>query len=177
MKDFDMTGRLAVVTEVVRSGRRVELLGATLTADGEPRMLARAWRVRTADIRVPAAAAGDLPPPSAGSVPPFFPGITGRGWHTAVEHRFLEGGWNVPGPASVWFRPRVSLVAGRVLSSVERAIVVADGGNGISSALDFTRYVFVNCDLTLSLHRLPAGEWVHLAAETRVEPHGIGLAS
>jgi hypothetical protein len=35
---------------------------------------------------------------------------------------------------------------------------------------------FVNGDLTIALHRAPAGEWVCLDAATTGEPHGIGLA-
>jgi hypothetical protein len=38
------------------------------------------------------------------------------------------------------------------------------------------RWQFINPDLTVALHRLPAGEWVCLEAETTVEPHGIGQA-
>jgi hypothetical protein len=37
-------------------------------------------------------------------------------------------------------------------------------------------WAFINPDLTVYLHRLPAGEWVCLDAVTYVEPHGIGLA-
>jgi hypothetical protein len=91
--------------------------------------------------------------------------------------RFLSGAWNEIGPATAWFRVRLPLVAGRALSPLERVLVVADAGNGISAAVDFTAYLFVNLDLTVSLHRLPVGQWVHLAAETRVEPFGIGLAT
>ena len=38
------------------------------------------------------------------------------------------------------------------------------------------RYLFINVDLTVHLHRLPAGEWVCLDAVTIPEPTGIGLA-
>jgi hypothetical protein len=165
---------LAVTTEVVRAGRKVELLAATLAVDGRPFALARVWRIRTADVGVPDAPGHVLATPADGHEPEFFPGLADVGWHRSIEARFLEGAWNEPGAASAWFRLRVPVVAGREPTPVERVLAVADAGNGISAPLEFTRYLFVNCDLTVSLHRLPVGEWVHLAAETRVEPRGGG---
>ena len=55
-------------------------------------------------------------------------------------------------------------------------MAAADFGNGVSRIVDFDRYLFVNTDLTVHLHREPAGEWVLLDARTRLEPHGAGLA-
>jgi hypothetical protein len=56
-----------------------------------------------------------------------------------------------------------------------RVAAAADFGNGVSSILDWRRYVFINPDLTVYLHRHPAGEWICLDASTRVEA-GVGLA-
>lgn len=55
-------------------------------------------------------------------------------------------------------------------------LTAADSGNGVSAALDFHRYVFVNADLTVSLHRHPEGDWVCLDARTMVDGGGVGLA-
>ena len=49
-------------------------------------------------------------------------------------------------------------------------------GNGVSAALDWSRYSFVNVDLSVHLHRMPVSEWVCLDAVTTVEPEGIGIA-
>ena len=46
----------------------------------------------------------------------------------------------------------------------------------MSGVLDYRRWVFINPDLTVYLHRMPRGEWVCLDARTTVEPHGVGLA-
>jgi hypothetical protein len=54
--------------------------------------------------------------------------------------------------------------------------VAADSGNGVSSALDWRRYLFINVDLSVHLHRLPVGEWVCLDAETFPEANGVGMA-
>ena len=55
-------------------------------------------------------------------------------------------------------------------------LVAADSGNGVSAALDYHEYVFINTDLTVQLVREPAGEWVCLDAVTRIGPEGVGLA-
>jgi hypothetical protein len=55
-------------------------------------------------------------------------------------------------------------------------LIAADSGNGVSAALDWKRYLFINVDLTVYLHRLPAGEWVCLDAITIPERSGIGFA-
>jgi Acyl-CoA thioesterase C-terminal domain len=49
-------------------------------------------------------------------------------------------------------------------------------GNGVSAALDWRRYLFINVDLSVHLHRMPVGEWVCLDAETFPERNGIGMA-
>ncbi len=41
--------------------------------------------------------------------------------------------------------------------------------------MDPARATFVNGDLTIALHRPPAGEWTCLDAATTGEAHGIGL--
>src|SRR5262249_19900489 len=55
-------------------------------------------------------------------------------------------------------------------------LVAADSGNGVSAALDWQRYLFINVDLSVHLHRMPEGEWVCLDAVTYPEPDGIGMA-
>ena len=35
--------------------------------------------------------------------------------------------------------------------------------------------MFINTDLTVHLHRMPAGEWVCLDAVDAPEPHGVGM--
>jgi hypothetical protein len=55
-------------------------------------------------------------------------------------------------------------------------LTAADSGNGISNVLDFDKYLFVNPDLTVVLHRYPAGEWVAMDARTTLGGAGIGVA-
>jgi Thioesterase-like superfamily len=170
--------RLRVEASVERPGRSVEMLSATLSAGEEPLIRATAWRLRTSAVELPAGVAGSDPPagPAEGEPRDFFP--TGRdvGYHTAMEYRFLSGGFLEPGPATVWMRMRHPLVDGERPSPLQRVLVAADSGNGVSAVLDWRRYLFVNVDLSVHLHRMPAGEWVCLDAITVPEPNGIGIA-
>jgi hypothetical protein len=169
---------LRATARVARPGRSVELLEGSLSGpDGEV-MRATAWRLRTGRVELEPEPPADPPPPGpeAGSVEDFFPVTEGAGYHTAMELRFVEGAFLEPGPALVWMRQRVPLVAGEETSPLERVLVAADAGNGVSAALDWRRYLFINTDLSVHLKRLPEGEWMALDAVTYPEPDGVGLA-
>jgi Acyl-CoA thioesterase C-terminal domain/Acyl-CoA thioesterase N-terminal domain len=169
---------LEVAVEVVRPGRSIELLEGTLTGPEGDVMRARAWRLRTDHVGLPAGLPADPPPPGPGEgrETARFPSDAQVGWHTAMEIRFVAGDYLDLGPATAWFRPRLALVAGEALGPVERVLLAADAGNGVSATLPWDRFLFVNTDLTVHLSRLPAGEWVCLDAATFPEPDGIGLA-
>ena len=77
------------------------------------------------------------------------------GYHTAMEYRFTRGAFMERGPATVWMRMAVPLLAGEEPSPLQRVLAAADSGNGVSAALDWSRYLFINVDLSVHLHRLP----------------------
>lgn len=106
---------------------------------------------------------------------PFFPVPWETGYHTAMEARFTDGAFTELGPGTCWMRMRVPLVVAEEVRPLDRVLVAADSGNGISSVLDFGRFVFVNGDLTVHLHRHPVGEWACVESRTSVDAGGIGL--
>ena len=164
---------LSVRVELVRPGRSVELLEATLSGPDGELIRARAWRVQESDLRLDEQ---EPPPPGpeAGAQGEFFETGEEVGYHTAMEYRFVSGGFLERGPALVWMRPSVALVAGEQTSPLERVFIAADSGNGVSAALDWRSTIFINTDLTVHLLREPAGEWVCLDAVTHVD--GVGMA-
>jgi hypothetical protein len=97
------------------------------------------------------------------------------GYTDLIENRLADGRF-FDGPSAAWFRLRHPLVAGEEPSPYERVAVAADSGNGISASLDFARYTFINCDLTINLLRRPAGAWICLQARTALGGNGCGLA-
>jgi Thioesterase-like superfamily len=172
-------GPVRVEAAVVRPGKSVELLRASL-ADGDgPAMTASAWRIarRVVDLPEDVGGGGDAPPgPREGRSEPFFETGQDDGYHTAMDYRFVRGAFLDPGPATVWLRMRVPLVAGEEPTPLQRLMVAADTGNGVSATLDLDRYLFINVDLTVAVHRPPAGEWICLDAVTVPQPNGVGLA-
>jgi hypothetical protein len=174
---------LRVEIRLLRPGRKVQLVEASLRTEDNEVARATAMRIRCAEIPLPADLdAGPAPPPGpkSGSVPvsPWRPEWPYVAFHThAVDHRFVTGRFDEPGPATDWIRLRVPLVAGEETSPLCRVAAAADFGNGVSWVLPRSDgYLFINPDLTIYLHRVPAGEWVCLEAVTRVQPHGVGLA-
>jgi hypothetical protein len=165
--------------EVVRPGKKVQMLAAELSVEGEVLMRVRGWRLRAAEIEIPPGVVSTPPPPpfpeDVGGFE-FFPTGHELGYHSAMELRFASGGFMELGPATAWLRMRHPLVAGEEPSPLQRTLIAADVGNGISAALDFRRFVFVNVDLTVHLERMPVGEWVCVDALTLPQPSGIGTA-
>jgi hypothetical protein len=164
---------IAVAARVVRPGRSVEMLDGELTVEGEPVMTVRAWRVRATGAETVADA--PVPPRPAEATPPP-PGLDGFGYGRAVELRFAAGGWNDPGPATVWTRLRVAVVAGEEPTGLQRVLAVADSGNGVSAVLPWGEWLFINPELTVHVRREPRGEWICLDAETAISHGGAGLA-
>ena len=174
------TAPLDVSAGVVRPGRKVQVVDVVVEQGGVEVAWGRAARIRVDPaLRVPRPSAPDDPPPAPPSAGASIPAVVSRhlGFHNGgVEIRYVAGQMQRPGPATAWFRLLVPVVAGEEPSPEQRAVAVADFGNGISAELDFTTSTFVNPDLTVHLLRSPDGPWVCLDAVTRFGPPGTGLA-
>ena len=85
----------------------------------------------------------------------------------------MRGAFLEPGPATVWMRMRVALVEGEEPTPLQRVMVAADSGNGVSAALDWRTHLFINTDLSVHLLRMPETEWVCLEAETLLGSNGL----
>jgi hypothetical protein len=163
---------------VERPGRSVELLAGELRAGGRPMVRVRAWRVLAApDGTGTGGGPAPLPLPPSSEAADAVPRSFGEfGYAHSIEFRWARGGWLERGPATVWTRMRVPLVEGEEPSSLQRVMVVADSGNGVSAVLDWASALFINPELSVHLLRPPAGEWVCLEAETEIAAGGAGLA-
>ncbi len=165
-------------SRVLRPGRRVQLVEAEL-GDGE-RVLMRAvaWRLGRSEVELPARAVSRVPaPPGPEQARPaaYFPTAQEHGYHTAMEVRFLRGKFMEEGPATAWLRMLNPLVAGEEPTPLQRLLVVADVGNGISSPVDYREFLFLNVELTVHIELLPAGEWIGIDATTFPRPSGVGI--
>ena len=169
--------RVEVTADYV--GRNAAHYSARLLAAGREVGRYTALMQREDDAPIPAGTAGHPlpgPPRAPAACPPgVMPHVGDGGYGRLIENRVAEGRL-FDGPCCAWFRMRHPLVAGETPSPYQRVAVAADSGNGISAALDFTRYSFVNCDLTINLLRRPVGEWICLHARSAYGGNGCGLA-
>jgi hypothetical protein len=173
---------LRVEVSVVRPGRKVQLVEALLWAAEVQVARAVALRIRVGAVDIPdlpASAAGDPPPArSAGRTRPRREGEWTAFHNSGVEMRYTAGFMDEPGGAVVWMRLVQPVVPDEEPSPAQRVAAVADFGNGVSSVVDWNRYLFINPDLTVYFVRPAAGEWICLDARTVIASgeFGMGLA-
>ena len=173
-------GPVEVETALAKPGRRFQIVEATLDAGRRRACLARAIRVRLADlpdaVAQPPGFAGALPAPETGEAWPAFVEGDDLFYPGATEIRNV-GGATGSGHAIAWIRLRGELLPGIAPSPLVRACAAADFSNGLSAILPFEDWLFVNTELTVHLHREPAGEWIGVDVRTVSDASGIGLAS
>lgn len=170
-------GELKATAEIVRPGRRVQMLEASLsTPDGTEVAKARALRVAPAPVNAGTQPGLDIPLYDTAG-PTAFPAWT----HTVfpgggVEVRIVRGSFFELGPTAAWFRLNVPVVDGETPSPLQRVLAAADFPNGISTEVSWQDWVFINPDLTVYLERMPVGEWVGVDAHMRVVDGGGALS-
>lgn len=171
---------LEVACEVVRPGAKVSTVDARVrTPDGQVVVMARAQRIRVAEVEFGDGVVETPPPlPDSASDTSAWPGAARIAFHShATEHRYVEGRFGGIGPSVDWIRLVVPVILGEEPSGWQRAAAVADFSNGISAVVPFDgTSLFINPDLTVHLWREPVGEWICSEAATRTSGTGIGLA-
>lgn len=170
---------LSIATEILREGRKIQVVALTLSAAGKLCVRATALRVRREAAALPDAAAIAPTGYVAPETLPQAPGAVGRpGFVGTLDMRLAKGGgpMSASGPSAIWFRIGVPVVAGAGTSPAMRAALAADFCNGISSSLPFTEWQFINGDLTVNLAREPVGDWVLCDATTWYGADGAAVA-
>lgn len=172
-------GPVTVTAEVERPGRTIELLSATMSAGGRDVLRARAWRLAAGDTAgAEQGAVPPLPGPGTGTIRTERPDGWLPGFLDATEWSWLGGDeLGTLGPARAWVRLRVPLVDGEEPTPAQRLMVAADCANGVAAPLDVRKWLFVNTELTVHLHRAPEGEWIGVDAATVIGPDGLGTCS
>jgi hypothetical protein len=161
-----------VRSRVDRPGNRICLLSAEMVA-GRPVARVSAWALATSDTadaatdRYPALVEGEAAPlelawKDAGGY------IDSVQWRPQSED---------PTATVYWMRPLVGLVDDEPTTGLQRLAMVVDSANGVGAAIDPDRFVFMNTDTAVHLHRLPTGEDFALRARGSIGPDGVGVTT
>lgn len=175
---FDILGTLPldnveIDTRVIRPGRTIELVEATLTHDDRPAVILRAWFQATPDTST--IAGTDLLPRLA-DPDQFEPWEASAIWPgefvrtVEVRRRQLS-----PGRAQFWLRPRIPLLRDERVSTTARAMSILDIANGVTPRRPPTLVAFPNLDTTVHLFQPPRSEWVGYDTTVAFGADGIGL--
>lgn len=164
---------------VERRGSRISLFAAEMIADrpdGSSRAVARAsaWLLATSDTSdVRSDRHAPLAEGEAAPLPAMFRGKTG--YFEAIRWRPQR---TDPDCDAVWWcGPLVHVVDTEPDSALLKLAAVVDSANGVGATLDPNRFVFMNTDTSVHLHRLPVGEDFALRARSSIGPDGVGVTT
>lgn len=176
--------------EVVRSGRRIQVVRASLYAGTGSATLgeggievarATSLRMRVASDPNPVDLAKtaheeDRPHPVPEEsvllsavdvgVPAFFKGVEFR----------QTGGYRNGAPGLIWLRMHNTMVEGHETTPFVRIATMADMASMAAQYLDPNYWTTINADLTIAVFRDPVGEWIGIRGLHKNDGDGIGLS-
>jgi len=144
--------------------------------DGEWRAVARvsAWLLATGDT-------GDV------ATDRFAPLVEGQATDIAHDWEGAPGyletiSWRRQrdtdgGSPVVWMRALTPVVDDEETTAVQRLALVVDSANGAGAVLDPEKFLFMNTDTAVHLHRLPSGSDFGVRARGSIGPDGVGVTT
>jgi hypothetical protein len=176
---FDILGTVPVdVVEtsarILRPGRSIELIEATLARNRRDAVLLRAWLMHSRDTRrLRGSALPRITPPDEMS--PWDPStVWPGGFIASAEVRRKE---IAPGRASYWVRTPLPLIKDEEVSRLARAAGLFDIANGMTVRVHPQDVFFPNVDLTAHLFDSPRGDWIGFDTTVSFGAAGIGVTS
>lgn len=173
------TEPVRVHTDVVRTGRRMQAIDATMTQRGEIVARASTLYLRRSEqpAQLPWTTSVHMPPIPA--EPDRFDEskpmhITAFGRETDTGGRAFE--WQHDGPKYAWLREIRALVDDEEATPFVRAALAVDVTASITG-FSTAGLGFINADFTLTLCRLPEGPYVGLAALSHYSADGIATGT
>ncbi|MEV0575545.1 MULTISPECIES: thioesterase family protein [unclassified Streptomyces] len=177
---FDILGRLAldeceIRVETLRPGRTIELVEAVALVAGRPVVRARAWCLAAADTTAVAGGGADRLADPETLAPWPMADLWPGGYIASLDVRPVAP--PRPGRATAWISTPLDLVAGETAGPLASYVALVDTANGIAVREQPTAWMFPNVDLTIHLHRPPAGRWTGLDTTVVFGPTGQGITS
>ena len=165
---------IQVTSAIVRDGRRVKAVDVSMASAGAVvgRASAILLRVGPQPQSTPWSAApwSVALPDELGDPTAIAPG---GGWDIRM---LSEGGFATADRKRVWARDTWPLVAGEPLSPGVRAALAADLPNPLANS-GADGLLFINADLTMSLYRPPASDWIGLETSAHLSADGVAIGS
>jgi acyl-CoA thioesterase len=162
-----------VAVAVLRPGRTIELVEATLSHAGRPAVVLRAWLMQERDTGA-VAGTGLARIPGPDECKPWDPStVWPGGFIASAEVRRAQA---APGRAAYWVRSDVALLDEPVGATVHAARLL-DIANGMTVREDPRAVAFPNVDLTAHVVREPRGEWLGFDTAVTFGATGLGLTS
>jgi len=166
------SGEFTIDVEVVRPGRSIELIEASMRHGDRISIRARIWRLLASDTtRVQGVEWTPMPPPGS-MVPLAFSSIWEGGYIDSLEAR--QHADARPGRGLSWIRTRCPLVAGEPDPPVAGFLKLIDTANGLVVREHPRSVFFANVDLTVHFFRQPEAGWVGFDTRVNFGPSGLG---
>jgi len=168
-----------VTTRLVRAGGRIKVVDAEFVSGGVGMGRATCQLLRRTE-----APEGDVwsPPPWDAPAPDDIPaGDPRSGMGGMWATRMISGGpvfgeGAKPGPRRLWMSEVRDLVAGETLTPFVRAALAADFTSPFAHAGD-KGLAYINTDVTLYLHRLPATRWIGFEVADHQASDGVAIGA
>ena len=166
------SGAFTIDVRMLRPGRTIELIEATMRHGDQISVQARIWRLSASDT---SPVQGDewetLPAPD--QLPSLaFDSIWKGGFIASLDVR--RNADARPGRAQSWIRSRYPLVDGEIDPPVAGFAKLIDTANGLAVRANPEKVFFANVDLTVHFTRQPEAGWVGFDTRVSFGPTGLG---
>lgn len=168
-------GNFDIDVAVVRPGRTIELIEASVISRSREVLRARAWRLAPYDTR---AISGGQPPhiPAPGELPSWpMTSVWPGGYIDSLEVRRTPD--SHPGRTTAWVSTPLELLARETVSPLASFVALVDTANGVCVRQSPEEWMFPNVDLTIHLHRQPVAGPVGLDTSVIFGSDGHGLTT
>ena len=150
----------SISTKVLRPDKTIELIEATMVANGRACIVARAWRMQISDTRAIAGTEDrDIKRPEELA---DWTGMKQWAGGFIESMQFKADAERRAGKGVVWMNNDLEMVEGQTTSSFVHLLGMVDTANGIVPRAKPGEWAFPNLDLHIDLLRLPHGTWLGL---------------
>ena len=164
---------IEVVTRVVRDGRRIKVIDAEFVSGGTPMARATCQLLRRTEN--PAGRIWTTPPwtaPRPGDIAPLESSQQPLGGMWTILP--ISGAMGSQGQRRLWMTERRALIEDEPWTPFSRVAVSCDFASPFANAGD-EGLAYINSDVTLYLHRLPATEWIGYEVVNHGATDGIAV--